>query len=327
MEIVYSERELERYMSEEVVVESEHPVLIDRFLINATEVDVDALADDTGRVRLLHPGGVAAVRGAGADPPMDGGADAAPESESARLAHGAVREQGHRRAGGQDRGAGDGRRHAGGAWLHHRAVAAGHLGEGVGAAVRQVRRRGHAALAGDALHRRGDGHRLQFRRGIRQVAGRRRHAAPAPRHGADVAARCRQAERAGAGARLSRPRLQGAGHARHSQCVGGSGHRPAEHPFYLQVGRGSSRCRRRVQERRHPSVHHHALVAGRLGAPRTPHRADEQGAHHHHVGRRQSGRSSHSRNAQSGAGGEADSGISPAIRRTGGAYPRGYAQR
>ena len=50
MEIVYSERELERYMSEEVVVESEHPVLIDRFLINATEVDVDALADDTGRV-------------------------------------------------------------------------------------------------------------------------------------------------------------------------------------------------------------------------------------------------------------------------------------
>ncbi len=50
MEIVYSEQELERYMSEEVVVESEHPVLIDKFLLNATEVDVDALADASGRV-------------------------------------------------------------------------------------------------------------------------------------------------------------------------------------------------------------------------------------------------------------------------------------
>ncbi|KAK4531286.1 hypothetical protein CCYA_CCYA07G2143 [Cyanidiococcus yangmingshanensis] len=50
MEIVYSEQELERYMSEEVVVQSEHPVLIDKFLLNATEVDVDALADASGRV-------------------------------------------------------------------------------------------------------------------------------------------------------------------------------------------------------------------------------------------------------------------------------------
>jgi carbamoyl-phosphate synthase large subunit len=50
MEIVYSASELERYMAEEVVVESEHPVLIDKFLLNATEVDVDALADSTGRV-------------------------------------------------------------------------------------------------------------------------------------------------------------------------------------------------------------------------------------------------------------------------------------
>eukprot|EP00188_Purpureofilum_apyrenoidigerum_P004254 Plantae.Rhodophyta-Purpureofilum_apyrenoidigerum.ctg4707.p1 GENE.Plantae.Rhodophyta-Purpureofilum_apyrenoidigerum.ctg4707~~Plantae.Rhodophyta-Purpureofilum_apyrenoidigerum.ctg4707.p1 ORF type:complete len:743 (+),score=184.46 Plantae.Rhodophyta-Purpureofilum_apyrenoidigerum.ctg4707:69-2231(+) len=50
MEIVYNEQDLSRYMGAEVVVESEHPVLIDRFLTNATEVDVDALADKEGNV-------------------------------------------------------------------------------------------------------------------------------------------------------------------------------------------------------------------------------------------------------------------------------------
>jgi len=50
MEIVYTQKELARYMSADVVVESEHPVLIDRFLDNAIEVDVDAIADSTGAV-------------------------------------------------------------------------------------------------------------------------------------------------------------------------------------------------------------------------------------------------------------------------------------
>ncbi|CDF32157.1 carbamoyl-phosphate synthase, pyrimidine-specific, large chain [Chondrus crispus] len=50
MEIVYNESELHRYMSADVVVESEHPVLIDRFLDNAIEVDVDAVADMHGNV-------------------------------------------------------------------------------------------------------------------------------------------------------------------------------------------------------------------------------------------------------------------------------------
>jgi carbamoyl-phosphate synthase large subunit len=50
MEIVYNENELKLYMSADVVVESEHPVLIDFFLDNATEVDVDAVADLHGNV-------------------------------------------------------------------------------------------------------------------------------------------------------------------------------------------------------------------------------------------------------------------------------------
>ncbi|MDY6806184.1 MAG: carbamoyl-phosphate synthase large subunit [Cyanobacteriota bacterium] len=50
MEIVYSDEELERYMVFAVQVEPDHPILIDKFLENAVEVDVDAIADSTGQV-------------------------------------------------------------------------------------------------------------------------------------------------------------------------------------------------------------------------------------------------------------------------------------
>ncbi|BAZ38503.1 carbamoyl phosphate synthase large subunit [Calothrix sp. NIES-4101] len=50
MEIVYSDAELERYMTFAVLVEPEHPILIDKFLENAIEVDVDAISDQTGMV-------------------------------------------------------------------------------------------------------------------------------------------------------------------------------------------------------------------------------------------------------------------------------------
>jgi carbamoyl-phosphate synthase large subunit len=47
MEIVYRREDLERYMREAVRVSPEHPVLIDDFLEDAIEVDVDAVADGT----------------------------------------------------------------------------------------------------------------------------------------------------------------------------------------------------------------------------------------------------------------------------------------
>jgi carbamoyl-phosphate synthase large subunit len=50
MEIVYSDADLERYMTFAVQVEPDHPILIDKFLENAIEVDVDAIADSTGKV-------------------------------------------------------------------------------------------------------------------------------------------------------------------------------------------------------------------------------------------------------------------------------------
>ena len=45
MEIVYSEKDLERYLNEAVKVSNERPVLMDRFLNDAKEVDVDAISD------------------------------------------------------------------------------------------------------------------------------------------------------------------------------------------------------------------------------------------------------------------------------------------
>ena len=45
MMIVYSDDELSRYMREAVTASPERPVLVDRFLDNATEVDVDCISD------------------------------------------------------------------------------------------------------------------------------------------------------------------------------------------------------------------------------------------------------------------------------------------
>ncbi|MEW8536637.1 MAG: carbamoyl-phosphate synthase large subunit [Candidatus Thiodiazotropha endolucinida] len=45
MEIVYNENELRRYMREAVSVSNDSPVLLDRFLDDAIEVDIDAISD------------------------------------------------------------------------------------------------------------------------------------------------------------------------------------------------------------------------------------------------------------------------------------------
>ncbi len=47
MEIVHQQADLERYMREAVKVSNDSPVLLDRFLNDATEVDVDAISDGT----------------------------------------------------------------------------------------------------------------------------------------------------------------------------------------------------------------------------------------------------------------------------------------
>ncbi len=52
MEIVYNEHDLSRYMREAVKVSNDSPVLLDRFLDNAVEVDVDIIADSEGNVLI-----------------------------------------------------------------------------------------------------------------------------------------------------------------------------------------------------------------------------------------------------------------------------------
>ncbi|MFL0745922.1 MAG: carbamoyl-phosphate synthase large subunit [Prochlorococcus sp.] len=64
MEVVFDEQELNRYMTEAVQVEPDHPVLIDQYLENAVEVDVDALCDREGVVVIgglmehIEPAGI-----------------------------------------------------------------------------------------------------------------------------------------------------------------------------------------------------------------------------------------------------------------------------
>jgi len=52
MEIVHQQPELERYMREAVKVSNDSPVLLDRYLTDATEVDVDCICDKDGNVLI-----------------------------------------------------------------------------------------------------------------------------------------------------------------------------------------------------------------------------------------------------------------------------------
>ena len=62
MEICYDPSQLERFVAEAFIVAQGQPVLIDSFLEDATEVDVDAIADGDGRARGRRHG---AHRGGG----------------------------------------------------------------------------------------------------------------------------------------------------------------------------------------------------------------------------------------------------------------------
>ncbi|MCE7031316.1 carbamoyl-phosphate synthase large subunit [Lysobacter sp. GX 14042] len=52
MEVVHSDADLERYIRDAVKVSEKSPVLLDRFLDNAVEVDVDVIADHEGKVLI-----------------------------------------------------------------------------------------------------------------------------------------------------------------------------------------------------------------------------------------------------------------------------------
>src|SRR5215469_5764960 len=118
MEIVHEQQDLERYMGEAVKVSNDSPVLLDSFLDDAIEIDVDCLADgehtfiggvmqhveeaDGGPGKGLERGRTdeCSVRRK-ADRRQ--GRDLRPRSQSTRIAHGTVCIQGDWCAPGQDR--------------------------------------------------------------------------------------------------------------------------------------------------------------------------------------------------------------------------------
>ena len=143
MVIAYDEEMVRRYMREAVTFSQDRPVLIDRFLEDATEVDVDALSRRRGRADRRHHGahrrgrrafGRQLLRAAGhyscpkrrsrpsrttptswparcnviglmnVQYAIQNGTCLRARSESARLAHRAVRQQGDRCPAAQDRG-------------------------------------------------------------------------------------------------------------------------------------------------------------------------------------------------------------------------------
>ncbi|AIG64073.1 carbamoyl phosphate synthase large subunit [Corynebacterium atypicum] len=75
MEIVYDEESLESYIARATELSSDHPVLVDRFLDNAIEIDVDALCDGeevylAGVMEHIEEAGVHSGDSACALPPM-----------------------------------------------------------------------------------------------------------------------------------------------------------------------------------------------------------------------------------------------------------------
>jgi carbamoyl-phosphate synthase large subunit len=75
MEIVYDDEMLADYLERETAIASEHPVLVDRFLDDAVEIDVDALYDGTelfvaGVMEHIEEAGVHSGDSACALPPI-----------------------------------------------------------------------------------------------------------------------------------------------------------------------------------------------------------------------------------------------------------------
>ncbi|MGY4301900.1 carbamoyl-phosphate synthase large subunit [Bradyrhizobium sp. i1.4.4] len=255
-----------------------NPLLFDRYLSDATEIDVDCLCDgkDTfivGIMEHIEEAGIHSGDSACSLPPHSldarmieelerqtrelalgprrrrpdecavrdqGRRDLRARSQSARLAHGALRRQGGRHAGRQDRSAHHGRREARRLQAEEGGLQACRC-EGIGVSVRPLPRRRHGARPRDALDRRGDGHRQLLRDSLCQESARRRHAGAAQGHGVRLGSRERQDAHRRGRSRIAFARLQGAGDIGHGALPDRSGHpRPRGSTRCLRDGRTSS---------------------------------------------------------------------------------------
>ncbi len=203
---------LDRYMTSAVDASPEHPVLVDKFLEDAFEFDVDAVADATGAVVIggimehIEEAGIHSGDSSCVVPPF-----ICPERHLAtirdytrRIARAlkvvglmnvqyAIKDdvvyvlEVNPRASrtvpylskatgvlaGEGRGQGDGRADARRARADRRHRGRRRVRQEPGVPVRALPRRRHDSRAGDEVDRRGDGRRRQLRRRVRQGAARR----------------------------------------------------------------------------------------------------------------------------------------------------------
>ena len=206
MEVIPNEEELRRYVTQALQASERHPLLIDRYLQGAIEVDVDAISDGETVVvggimeHVEHAGnpfGGQCMRDAADDAERRAaeGADQAdedarartwrdradqysicdlwrrslyPRSKSARVAHDSVCQQGDWRAAGEVRGVGDGGEEAQRHRIHDGTRAGARRGQGVGVPIRAISGRRYDPRTGDEIDRRGDGNRQDLRDGVCQ---------------------------------------------------------------------------------------------------------------------------------------------------------------
>ncbi|TNC93942.1 MAG: carbamoyl-phosphate synthase large subunit [Stygiobacter sp.] len=310
MQIVYDHEALERYMKEAVVVSGKDPVLIDFYLKNAIEVDVDALADGTdvfvaGIMQHIEEAGIhsgdSACFGQGARRARPderaicgpGRGDLHPGSQSARQPHRALRRQGHRHSHRQDRRPDHGRRVAGQLQPQEgKARPCG--GEGSSIPLRPFPRRRHPVGAGNEIHRRSHGHRQGFRPGLRQGPIGRRHRAADRGLRVHLGARGRQAGHGRGRPAIAGHGLQADGHRRHGPDAPRCRlHRPGG-----QQGAGGSPALRRCHDQRPDPVggqHHRGQPGGQGFVLDPPLGLAIQHPALHHGGRGASGSAGHRR--------------------------------
>jgi len=229
MAICYDEETLKAYMAEAVWVSPERPVLIDRFLEDAYEAEVDAVADGKRVVIGGHPPAYRGSRGAlrrfrlraaalqdlplsppdhrgihRADRPGPGGARAdqhpvrdqgrhrlRPGGQPAGLPHRTLHQQSHRGSPGPHRHPGDAGAVLRGDRLHPFAGGPGVLREGGGPSVPQAAGRGCHPGPRDEIHRRGDGLGGDLRPRFRQGGDGRWGRPASPRDGVALCERLR----------------------------------------------------------------------------------------------------------------------------------------
>ena len=317
MEICYSLDDLSAYLKANVKADQEHPLLLDRFLEDAIEVDVDALADGTdvaiaGVMQHVEEAGVHSGDSACVIPPMSLGAEMFDEivETTRRIAFelgviGLINVQ-YAVAAGKLHVIEANPRASRTVPFVSKAIGAplakiacrlmlgepladqhlptmhnGHVSvkEAV-LPVRPLRRGRRGAGPGDEVHRRGDGNRGRLPDRVRQGAGGRRNGAAHRGHRLHHGHRHGQAGGHSARGPLPRRRLRDHRHGgdRAGDLADGD-------PRSLdQQDRGGLAARRRLHPRRHRGPRdQHAHGAGRPGRrTRDPHGGDEARHPMHH---------------------------------------------